>query len=87
MIAKIVARADVNAVDMKGSSALHKAASLGNDRLVAALIKVGANLNLAKPGVDGDDYVTALDEAIEEKKTTTAALLRKSGAKTYAELK
>lgn len=31
--------------------------------------------------------MTALDQAIEQKQSAAAALLRKAGAKTYAELK
>lgn len=85
IIATIVARADVNAVDKEGSSALHKAAWMGNTRLISALLKAGAKVNLVNKEGDGVKR-TALDQAIEQKKTTAAALLRKAGAKTYAEL-
>ena len=77
------AGADVNAKDDKfGMTPLHPAAYEGHKEVAEMLIAKGADVN-AKDFQSG----TPLDEAIEAKATETAALLRKHGGKTGAELK
>ena len=75
--------ADVNAKKDDGSwTSLHSAAMTGSNEIVGLLIAAGADVN-AK-----DAYGrTPLDDAIQQKRTETADLLRKHGGKTGAELK
>jgi cytohesin len=65
-----------------GSVPLHYAAHSGYTETAEQLIVSGANVNV----MDAGD-TTPLDWAIQKKRTETAALLRKHGGKTGAELK
>jgi cytohesin len=65
-----------------GSVPLHYAAHSGYTETAEQLIVSGANVNV----MDAGD-TTPLDWAIQKKRTETAALLRKHGAKTGEELK
>ena len=71
--------ADVNT---KTDKPLHMAALWGEKEIVELLIAAGADVNAQYA-----NGKTALDSAIQQKKTETADLLRKHGGKTGAELK
>ena len=71
--------ADVNAKDMFGKTPLHHAAGYGRKEIVELLIAKGADVN-----AKGKYGITPLDLADNKE---IAALLRKHGGKTGAELK
>jgi len=75
--------ADVNAKNSVGQTPLHYAARWVHKEIVELLIAAGADVNAT------DELLgwTPLDEAINQKHTETAALLRKHGGKTGEELK
>ena len=88
----IEAGADVNSAMLSGFTPLHEAARTGSEEVAKVLIENGASLNrqisishCLDPDYDFDN-ATPLDAAIVSKKPQIAALLRKSGAKTKAEL-
>ena len=78
--------ADINAKINDGSSPLLAAAMKGHKEVAELLIAKGANVNARSESVLGEDK-TALDWAVEQSHTETAALLRKHGGKKGEELK
>jgi ankyrin repeat protein len=69
-------RADINAVNLFGRTALMMAARSGNNLLVGVLIKLGANMNMTETQLKQ----TALILAIDNNKEETAKLLVTLGA-------
>jgi ankyrin repeat protein len=78
--------ADINAKINDGSSPLLAAAMKGHKEVAKLLIAKGADVNAKSESVTGEDK-TALDWAVDQDHTGIAALLRKHGGKTGAELK
>lgn len=69
--------ADINIVDNRGSTPLHRAASKGNISIVHILLEYKDKLKLNNRDVDGN---TALHLACEEDQQDIALLLVKNGA-------
>jgi len=79
----IAAGTDVNAKGgVTGGTPLLIAVTLGHKEIVELLIAKGADVN-----AKGYRGTTPLDDAIQQKRTETADLLRKHGGKTGEELK
>ncbi len=74
--------ADVSVKNNAGFTPLHEGAYSGQKEIVELLITCGADVNTMK--IDG---MTPLDMASFGNRNETAALLRKHGGKTGAELK
>jgi ankyrin repeat protein len=79
----VSAGADLDAQDSAGDTALARAARSGHKEIVQLLISKGADVNLL---LYSGRTQTALDRAISTGESETAALLRKHGGKTRAEL-
>ena len=80
----LAAGTDVNAKDEKGWAPLHFMAVAGNKEIAELLIDKGADVN-AKDDIFGTPLDWAVDSPYSDEET--AALLRKHGGKTGAELK
>ncbi|MDB4681087.1 ankyrin repeat domain-containing protein [bacterium] len=79
----LAAGVDVNAWDDSGWTPLHYVAHTGHKEVAELLIAKGADVNAQ----GGPEDITPLDQAILDKQTETADLLRKHGGKTAEELK
>ncbi|QTN32654.1 ankyrin repeat domain-containing protein [Akkermansiaceae bacterium] len=79
----VSAGADLDAQDSAGDAALARAARSGHKEIVQLLISKGADVNLM---LYSGRTQTALDRAMSAGEPETAALLRKHGGKTRAEL-